>query len=337
MRAIARSAQGPPRVPVQLAPAKSTQVEETSEYVASMESRRSVDLMPEVAARVLRIPVKPGDWVQAGQIVFLLDESEERAAVRNSEALLTAAQESLRLARIEYERDVRLWGTGSISAQQFDQSRTNRETAEANVNARAAELRANQVLLAYCRVAAPIEGAIGDIPVRVGEWVTQSTILTTVDQRRLHVDISIPVERQAEIRLELPVRLLDATGTVTDQAAVDFVSSRVDPPTQTVLVKATIPNPAGTLRPDQFTRAQMSGARPSKWWCRRPPSRGWRTALRFRGQPEDAGFVARQRPVRLGNIVDNQYVVLEGLSADEPVVVSGAQKLFDGMPIRAGS
>jgi RND family efflux transporter MFP subunit len=326
-------------VPVEIVPAASTPVEDRSEYVANMESRRSVGLMPEVTGRITRIEVKPGDLVCRGAVVVRLDASEARAVLRNSQALLRSALEALRFARTEYERDARLFASGSISAQQFDQSRTNLQTADSNAHAQAAQVRRQQVQLEYYDVTAPFEGIVGDIPVRVGQVVTESTTLTSIDQKRpLHVEISVPVERQADIRLDLRVRLRDPTGSVTESAAIDFVSPRVEPSTQTVLVKATIPNPTGVLRPDQFTRAEIV----------------WRVAdhlvlpttavtrlggqtFAFVAEAKDGNVVARQRPVRLGDIVDNRYVVLEGIGPGDRIVVSGVQKLSDGVPIRPQS
>jgi RND family efflux transporter MFP subunit len=175
---------------------------------------------------------------------------------------------------------------------------------------------------------------VGDIPVRVGDRVTVSTLLTTVDSPGImEAYISVPVERAAQLRPGLPVRMVDSTGNVVAESHVTFVSPQVDDQTQTVLVKAGIEN-KGTLRPAQFIRARVV------WSTREGPVVPVLAVSRISGQhfafvaeEEKGALVARQRPVQVGEIVGNDYVVLGGIKPGDRVIVSGTQFLRDGAPV----
>jgi RND family efflux transporter MFP subunit len=195
-------------------------------------------------------------------------------------------------------------------------------------------VREQQAQLRYYRVTAPAAGVVGDIPVRVGDRVTVSTLLTTVDSPGImEVYVSVPVERASQLRPGLPLRILDSTGKVVAESHLTFVSPQVDDQTQTVLVKAGIED-KGTLRPAQFIRARVV------WGTREGPVVPVLAVSRISGQhfafvaeTEKEGLVARQRPVQVGEIVGNDYVVLSGIKPGDRVIVSGTQFLRDGVPV----
>ena len=182
-------------------------------------------------------------------------------------------------------------------------------------------------------MSAPTEGIIGDIPVRVGDRVTTATLLTTIDEGTgLEVYIYVPIERAAALRPGLRVRLVDDKGSSLADTTIDFVSPQVDNRTQTVLAKAAISGHA--FRTDQFVRARIV-------WATEPAytvpvlavSRVNGQYFAYVAEKGDKGLVARQRPVKVGELVGNDYVVLDGLKSGDRVVVSGVQRLADGVPI----
>jgi RND family efflux transporter MFP subunit len=227
-----------------------------------------------------------------------------------------------------------LHGAGISSQQDLDQARTALEAAEANLKAIEAQVREQQAQLRYYRVTAPAAGVVGDIPVRVGDRVTVSTLLTTVESPGImEAYVSVPVERAAQLRRGLPLRIVDSAGTVVAESHVTFVSPQVDDQTQTVLVKAGIAD-KGALRPAQFVRARVV------WGTREGPvvpvlavSRVSGQYFAFVAEEEKGALVARQRPVQVGEIVGNDYVVLSGIRPGDRVIVSGTQFLRDGAPV----
>ena len=118
--------------------------------------------------------------------------------------------------------------------------------------------------LHYYQVTAPMAGIVGDIPVRIGDRVTVSTLLTTVDEPgALEAYIYVPASRASDLRVGLPVKLLDEKGVVRTETKITFVSPQADLDTQTMLAKAAVPNAKDSLRIAQQVRAQVD-------WCTAP-------------------------------------------------------------------
>ena len=206
----------------------------------------------------------------------------------------------------------------------------------AQVRALGETVREQRVELAYYRVTAPTGGVVGDIPVREGDRVIRSTVLTTIDRNAgLEIYVSIPVAQAIGLRPGLPLRILDETGKVIATYAVGFISPSVDDQTQTVLVKASVEQ-TGRFRTDQFVRVQIV-------WSTAPGLTVPVVSVnRVNGQYfafiAEAGpngqMVARQRAVDLGAVVGNDYVVRGGLKAGERLIVTGIQKVVDGVPVK---
>src|SRR5581483_8507796 len=240
-------------------------------------------------------------------------------------------------ARQQAERARQLLTAGAISRQEAEQADTALRTAEADLKALSAQVQQQEVQLRYFTVAAPTAGIVGDVPVRVGMQVSPATLLTTIDQNEtLEAYVSVPVERAPDLRLGLPVQIVAAEGNdVLATSKISFVSPHVDDQTQSVLVKATVPNPGGALRASQYVRARIVWRSTTGILIPVP------AVLRVSGQffafgAQDSGgkFVAKQRPIKVGSIVGDSYPVLEGVKPGDRIVTSGAQKLADGAPIQ---
>jgi len=326
---------GPPPVPVEAVALAERPVEQTSEFVGTVKSRRSTTVQPQVEGFVTRILARSGDRVQPGMPLMEIDPSMQQAAVANLESQRATREAELRYARQEAARVETLFEAGASSQSELDQAQTALATAEAQLAAAEAQLREERVSLAYHAVSAPTAGVVGDIPVRVGDSVTRSTVLTTIDQNAgLEVYVNVPVQEAEHLKLGLPVHLLDDSGRVLTTAKLSFVAPSVDPGTQSVLAKASIDAGNG-FRTDQFVRARMV-------WTEAPSLTVPLVAVsRINGQyfvfvaegGEGGSTLARQRQVDLGAVVGNDYVVKSGLKTGETLIVSGVQKLGDGVPV----
>jgi RND family efflux transporter MFP subunit len=325
----------PPAMPVKIQVAKAVAVDESSEYVATLKSRGSAAIMPQVEGHITSIFVRSGAHVPAGAPLMQIDPVKQQATVSSQEDTRAAKQAALQYARQQYARVQGLKSSGVISQQEVDQAKTALDAAEADLRSVEAQVREQQAQLRYYRVTAPAAGVVGDIPVRVGDRVTVGTLLTTVDSPGImEAYVSVPVERGAQLKTGLPVQILDSTGNVLAESHVTFVSPQVDDQTQTVLVKAGIANPTGALRPAQFIRARVV------WGTRQTPTVPVLAVSRISGQyfafvaePDKDALIARQRPVKVGEIVGNDYVVLDGIKEGDRVIVSGTQFLRDGVPV----
>jgi len=370
--------------PVAVGRVEEQQIEETSEFMASLGSQQVASIRPQVSGQVTQVFVQLGSQVAAGAPLFEIDSRQQQAAVAGQTAGIAAAQANLEssrallsqlradrmrleaaaeFAREQHERNLRLLAEGAISQAQADQSSRDLRQAEAALAAQQEQIRAQeaailraerevqraqaeaerqQVQLQFFQVTAPFAGIVGDVLVRQGDYVTPQTVLTTLTQTQaLELNLNIPLQRAPQLRIGTPVQILDSRGEVIGSSQISFIAPEANAATQSVLAKALLENPAGQLRSAQFVRTRVI-------WEERPALLVPVTAVARLGaqtfvytvqttEPPAEGMppgaVAVQRPVQLGSIYGNSYEVLEGLEANEPIVLSGLQKIRDGAPI----
>ncbi len=323
-------------MPVKVQEAKAVPVSDATEYVATMKSRDSSVLMPQVEGQVTAIMVHSGDRVRAGQPLMDIDPLKQQATVKSQESARAAQQASLILARQQYERTQGLASAGVVSKQDLDQAKSTLDAAQAQMESLDAQVSEQQVQLHYYKVVAPTAGIVGDIPVRVGDRVTTSTQLTTVDQPgSLEAYVYVPIEHSAQLKMNLPVQIVDGEGKVLADSRVSFISPQVDNTTQTVLVKARIANGNDALRQSQFVRARVIfGTHQNPEVPILAVSRLGGQYFAFVAEPQNGGsFLAKQRPLTIGQTVGNNYEVSEGIKPGDKVIISGTQFLLDGVPV----
>ena len=191
--------------------------------------------------------------------------------------------------------------------------------------------------LSYYRVDASQAGVVGDIPVRAGDRVTTSTVITTIDDNSgVELYIQVPIDRAPGLRVGLPVQVLDDKGEVVSTNEITFVAPRVDDATQTVLAKAALKSLPPAVRLQQFVRSRIV------WKTAQGLTIPVTAVTRISGQyfcfvaepGPQGGLVARQKPVQVGELVGNDYVVTGGVKAGDRLIVSGIQKLGDGAPVQ---
>lgn len=326
---------GMPATGVEVVTLASRPIEQATEFIGMVRSRQSTTIQPQVEGFVTRIAVRSGDRVRAGALLMEIDAAVLQASLGNLESVRAARAADVAFARQEEQRMRTLLDAGAVSARESAQATTYRETSEAQLQAIDAQINQVKVELGYHRVTAPTAGVVGDIPVRVGDRVTRATTLTTVDgSEGIEVYLNVPVAQAPDLRTGLPVRLVTDTGEVLATEAVTFVAPSVDAATQTVLAKVALARNEAGYRPDQYVRARLV-------WREAPGltvplvavSRINGRFFVFVAETADGVTVARQKPVDLGAVVGNDYVVRSGLAEGEQVIVSGVQKIGDGMPV----
>ena len=335
-RSNADATAGPPPSPVKVQKVQDQSIGNASEYVATIKSRHSATIMSDVEGWIFGIHVHSGQLVHKGDTLMEIDPRQQQAAVQNYDSQRRMKQANLAWAKSQYERTKALADGGVVSQQELDQAQSNYDAAVADVKAIDAQIDASKVQLKYYSVFAPTDGVVGDIPVHVGDRVTNTTALTTIDERTgLEVYISIPSEHASEIRMGAPVEVVDQAGKVLLKTSVYFISAQVESGTQSVLVKAPADQAAEVLRSMQLVRARIV------WSTHSGVTIPVIAVTRVSGQffafvaEEDNGkLVAHQRPLELGEIVGNDYAVTSGLKPGDQVIVSGIQNLADGAPVR---
>ena len=321
-------------VAVTLAP-----VPQSSEYVATVKSRRSATILPQVSGLLTQILVRSGDQVKAGQPLMEIDPRQQLATVQAQRATEQQKKALYDFDTIELARQRKLFDAGVTSRDAYDQAEQAYKNSKADYESAVGLRKTQEEQLAYYTIRAPFEGVVGDIPVHVGDFVSPlaspGAILTTVDENKdLEAYIYIPTERSSQARIGLEVDLSDTGGKLLEKTRVDFVSPQVDPTTQAILIKAPV-HPS----PEMVRNAQMIKARVI--WSTPPTAvipvlavtrLGGQTFV-FVVHQMDGHFAAVETPVTLGATVGNTYAVTSGLKAGDQVVVSSTQFLVNGMPV----
>ena len=322
-------------IPVKIQVAQSVPISDTTEYVATLKSRDSAIIMPQVEGQITDIYVHSGDRVSPGTVLMQIDPTKQQATVNSQEHSRAAQEANLDYAQQQYNRISALAAAGVVSKQDLDQAKSALDTAQAQLKSLDAQVQEQQVQLHYYRVTASSNGIVGDIPVHVGDRVTTTTTLTSVDKPgSLEAYVYIPVERSSQLKMNMPVQIVNGSGDVMADSRVSFISPQVDNTTQTVLIKSRIANNEDRLRNLQFIRARVI------WGTHQGPvvpvvavSRVGGQYFAFVAEDQNGKLVAHQKAVRIGEMTGNDYVVLDGIKAGDKVIVSGVQFLVDGAAV----
>jgi RND family efflux transporter MFP subunit len=330
---------GPPAFPVKVVSVQAQLVPQSTDYLATLKSRNSAVLQPQVEGDIIKIYVQSGQRVDAGTPILQIDPLKQEAAVKNQEAARESKRALMEQNRVDLERKKQLFAAGVVSKADLDLSQSTYEASRADVEALEASIREQKVQLRYYTVTAPTAGIVGDIPVRVGDHVTNQIILTTLDHGgELEAYVYVPSEKSTSVRLGMPVDILDDEGKPAVRTKISFISPRVDPDSQTLLVKTEVPNAARKFRNAQQVHSRVV------WSEEKKPmipvtavSRQSGKIFAFVAEGDGKQTVARQRLITVGDLIGNDYVVLDGIRPGDKLIVSSVQMLADGMPVNASN
>jgi len=322
-------------VPVQVQPAKMQQVADSTEYLGTIRSRDAAIIMPQVEGHLTKIFVHSGEHVKTGQPLMQIDPLKQEATVNTQEATRQRRLAQLDLAKTELDRRKKLFSEGVISRAELDQAQAAYDAAKADADASQASVNEQKQQLRYYTVSAPAAGTLGDIPVRVGDRVTTTTQLTTIDSGNgLELYLSLPAEKSGAVHLGTAVEVLPETQGSPLKTKVTFVSPRLDEQNQLLLVKASIPDEENRFRNEQVVHARVI-------WREHDAivlpvnavSRMAGQMFAFVAEKQGEKTVAKQRRLDVGDTIDTGYVVNGGIKPGEDVIVSNVQILADGMPV----
>ncbi|MGL5879537.1 MAG: efflux RND transporter periplasmic adaptor subunit [Xenococcaceae cyanobacterium] len=336
------AARSTPAVSVKLKTIESANVEDSSEFVGTLEAKERVILRPQIEGRVVKVLAKDGDRVKSGLPIIQLRPDKQRAevnaatasvnaqkavktnveaALKQVEAELSSAEAAraealatvksrqadledrvanLKLREEDFKRTTFLVAQGAQSSQQLDIQTSNKDSAIASRAAASEQLNASRAALAsaeanvraareklkaanasidkenagvlqaqaqlgsrsedlqYNQVIAPIDGTVGDISIKVGDYVRIGDELTTLTQdKTFDLRVAVPVERSDDLKMGLPVQIIGSDPKKQPIVGrISFISPKVDSNAQAILAKATFPN-NGRLRDGQFVKARV--------------------------------------------------------------------------------
>ncbi len=288
------------------------------------------------------------------------DYSKELGQLGSLEAELAARQSMVDFNSLEYQRYYWLEKRGVVATSTVDKEDRDLKvaksrlasleaeiTAQKDVIERAkkrideanAELRAEQAELTYHVMRAPFNGVVGNLPVKVGDYVNPSTQLTKISKTKpLEINVEVPEDKAKFVHKGTPLAILDNSGGSVGQSTVFYVSPTVNLQNQSVLVKGEFPNTNNELRPDESVQVRLV--------LKTEPALSVPTeAISFvAGQPfvfvaqtgQDGKLLAKQRPIEITAIQDNTATIKSGIQSGDQVVVSGIQLISDNTPIEPG-
>jgi RND family efflux transporter MFP subunit len=341
----------PPQPPlVEVVAVRDSAVPYVIELPGRIEAVRSAEVRARTDGIVERRLYEEGTDVVADAPLFAIDPRDKRAQLQQAQAALQRAASGRDNAAQVVRRYRPLVGERAVSAQENDAALSALSQAEADVaDARASVSRA-QLELNYTTVRAPISGRVGRAQVTEGALVSASgaTLMTTVEQlspiyatfsqSNAEIQNLVRQSRSGELDLanlsRIEVRLIRDDGT--DYGLVgrlNFADLSVNPSTGSQTLRATFPNPARNLLPGQFIRGRIqAGTLPHGIVI---PQR----AVQINNEEATVTVlggdnIAETRPVELGALIENGWVIRDGLKSGDRVVVDGWQKVRAGQKVR---
>ena len=324
----------------------------TTELPGRLEASRVAQVRARAAGILQKRLFREGSDVKAGQQLFRIDPAPYEAALASAQASLSRAQANLSQASAQAERYKPLLAANAISKQEYIDAVAAEKQAAADVAAGKAAVQTARINLGYATVTAPISGRIGRALVTEGALVGQgeATPLAVIQQidpiyvnftqsstdvLRLRRALEQGQYKRASGAEAAQVEVVLEDGSVYDHPGrLLFSDLTVDPTSGQITLRAEVPNPKGFLLPGMYVRVRLEQAQAANGITvpQQAVTRGSTGDTVMVVGPD--GKVA-PRPVKIGSAVDGQWLVLEGLSAGEQVMVDGFQKLRGNAPVKA--
>lgn len=340
-----KDAQGAPPAPaVTVATPLVQDIVDWDEYVGRFEAMQNVEVRPRATGFLASTHFQDGQFVTKGQLLFRVDPRPALAALAQAQAQAAQAQAGLANARTELARSQTLAASRAASTEEVESRLSALRSAQAQVAAAAAVVRARELDLAFTRVTAPISGRISERRVDPGNAVTaDQTVLTTiVSVSPLHFvfqgseALLLKYQRQdSGTRLGTPVRVkLADEADYSHAGTLDFVDNAIDAGAGTIRARAVIPNPGGFLKPGMFGNLRLEASRPYPALLV-PDTAVIADAARQVVYVVDKTGAVAVRPVQTGPTLGNLRVIRSGLAREDRVIIDGTQRARPGQKVEA--
>ncbi len=305
-----------------------------TEVMGTVRAEQIATVTSRVVANVVEMRASAGQRVARGAILAVLDDRDLRHRVEQAQDAVRSAEASLAQARSDYTRDQPLFDQQVITAFDFEHTRTNLATAEANLHRLQQAEQEAGVNLSYTVVRSPFGGVVVDRLANIGDLAAPGKpLLTMYAQGRLWLEASVPEDLLAQVRLNQPLTFrIDVLRRETQGRVVEIVPSS-DPVSRSVLVRVHLGDTTHVL-PGMFGRVQIP--MPAEAVLVVPASAVVRAGQLTMVDVVRDGRVER-RTVQLGRTVGDQFEVLSGLASGDTVVLrdgSGPVPRADGRTIR---
>jgi membrane fusion protein (multidrug efflux system) len=345
----------PPPVPeVSVAEVIQKDVPIGAELTGTMNGFENIEIRARVEGYLKSVDYREGSEVKKGQLLFTIDDLPYRAKLAEAKGELARAQSSLSKATLDVNRFTPLAAKRAVSQAELDNAIAAQRSARAQVEAAQANVEKATLDVGYTRLVSPLNGLAGQAQRKVGDLVGKGdpTLLTTVSSiDPIRVSVNIPEALYLRYASQLSgagasgsskpaedrpgAELVLGDGTVyPERGQIAFVDRAVDPQTGTLHADLAFPNPKKILRPGMYAKVRY----------REEIRKGallvpQRAVAELQGQYSvvvvNAEGKAETRTVKVGPRVGSLWVLDSGVKPGEKVIVEGAQKVKDGMPVKA--
>jgi multidrug efflux system membrane fusion protein len=331
--------------PVLVAPAVATNVPVQIDPppVGHVMPYTTVTIRPQIGGVLSEVHFQEGQEVKKGDLLFTIDPRPMQAALDAARAARTRDQAQLENAKIQFNREQKLFDQKLVSQDEFDTSKAGLDTLEGTVAADQAAITNAGLNLEFTGIRAPFDGRTGSLQFHEGNVVKapDDTLLTINQIHPIYVAFAVPEQYLPEIKREMREKTLKVMATFQNmdappQGELTFIDNAVDMMTGMIQLKATFPNEDSTLWPGQFVQVALTLSELTNAIV--VPSQAVQT-----GQNGDFIYVVKpdqtveQRPVTIGITSQGGTVVQSGLQAGETVVTDGQLRLTPGVKVNVKS
>ena len=313
-------------------------------YVGMVEAINSVQIIPRINGELRKIHFTEGALVEAGQLLYEVEDTTYKAAVQGLEAQLEAQRATLAYATSEHARKSQLLKNNAVSASTHDLAVMEINVARANIKRLEAALIDAKNTFSYTRITSPISGRIGKSMVSVGNLLTpQMGALTDVQQLApIYVKFSISEKALRRdfggienIKKNARVRAVLADGKVSEETApIALVDNKINQKSNTITMWATFQNRSLELLPGSFVTVQLFAA---------DTADGQTTVLPSALVMENGKYfvwilntqnnIPVRKEVKIGETVAGRLIIIDGVKNGETVVVDGTHKIRANAPV----
>lgn len=343
-QALAQSNPAPAAVPVGIVTAERKPVTKSLDFVGRVEAIQRVEIKARIVGYLEKIDFKEGDLIKQGAALYSIEKGLFEAAVGRAEGALEKDKAAKTLTEVQLQRAEELLGKQAGTQVARDQALAADQTAAAALLVDDANLKTAKINLGYTDITSPIAGKVGKTNITIGNVVGPDTGPLTVVVSQDPMYVSFPVSQREFLAAQETRHQIDLTGikvtlnfsdgtAYKHEGKINFVDVQVDRATDTILVRASFPNPDSALVDGQLVRVALeSGTAEEKIVIPQ--------AALISDQEGVYVFVvdggkAAIRRVKTGGASGTGIIVDQGLTVGEQVVVEGTQALRPGSPVKA--
>jgi RND family efflux transporter MFP subunit len=315
-----------------------------SEWVATLDGYVNAQIQPQVSGYIIRQDYNEGSSVHKGQVLFEIDPRPFQATLDRTKGELAQAEAQLGKSTLDVDRDTPLVAQKAVPKQQLDTETQAKLAAVAQVESAKAAVERAELDLGWTKVTSLVDGVAGIAQVQMGNLVSPSSQLTFVSQVD-PIKVYFPVSEQEYLRAKhlsstgQPIDLFDSSpelilsdGTVyPHKGRILWTDRQVDASTGTIRLVASFPNPRNILRPGQYGRVRIQTS------FKKNALLVPQSAVKEIQGGYQIGVVANNktsiRSVKAGVKTGTMWVIDEGLTADDQVIVEGVGKVKDGISV----